>query len=294
MTRPRLGTVLAVAYAALAVAPVVFLSLYSVYEKKGAKFEPALKFDAFSDTLTSSSNLSLLGKTLIIALLAALIATTVAYCVVYCATLITPRLRGTVILIALLALFGGYLVRIFAWRTLLGDEGILATVLAPISLDSVMGSISNSRWAVMLALVNFSIPLAILPIASGFGGMDHRLSDASRDLGAGSTTTFRRITLPLTLRSAALAFSICFILCAGDYVTPALLGGRDGFMFGSLIAQQFTSTLNWPMGAALALVLVFTVAMICFAVISFSGWLGRRLSGRSSTPMPVSQAEGRA
>lgn len=280
--RPALRLALAVLLAVIALAPVVLLAAYSVFERDDLRFEPAFELGALSEAVSGTGNLSLLVKTLTNALLAAGIATTIAFALVYCATIVLPRWHRPVLVISLLALFGGFLVRIFAWRTLLGDEGILASIGA-FGLFDVFATIANTRWAVLLALTNFSVPLCVLPIASGFAALDTQLLAASRDLGASPGTTFRRVVLPLTLRSAAFAFALSFVLCAGDYVTPALLGGRDGFMFGSLIAQQFTLDLDWPLGAALSIVLMVSVALVVAVVFWLTRVATRWLAGATAS-----------
>lgn len=279
----RLAAVLALALIALA--PVLLLGAHSVFVKEGVRFEPGFQLDSFGEAFSGEGNLSLLVKTLTTALLAAGIATTVAFALVYCATILLPRWHRPVLVIALLALFGGFLVRIFAWRTLLGEQGIVASLDGGTGALDFIAEAANTRWAVLLALTNFSIPLCVLPIASSFAGVDRGLLAASRDLGASPGTTFRRVILPLTLRGATFAFALSFVLCAGDYVTPALLGGRDGFMFGSLIAQKFSFDLNWSLGASLAIVLMISVALVVAAAFALSGYAARRLSG-ATRPAP--------
>lgn len=281
--RPAARLVVVLALALVALAPVLLLAAHSVFVKEGVRFEPGFQLESFGDAFTGEGNLSLLLKTLTNALLAAGIATVVAFGLVYCATILLPRWHRPVLVISLLALFGGFLVRIFAWRTLLGEQGIIASLDGGTGALDFIAEAANTRWAVLLALTNFSIPLCVLPIASSFAGIDRGLLAASRDLGATPTTTFRRVILPLTLRGATFAFALSFVLCAGDYVTPALLGGRDGFMFGSLIAQQFSIDLNWSLGASLAIILMSSVALVVALAFALSGYAARRLAGTTRT-----------
>lgn len=277
-------TLSTLAYATIALTPVCLLGAYSIFTQNGYSFHPALDFANFVTGITEPGNLSVLSKTLEIMFLAAAISTVVAYAVAYCVAVVAPRLLRPMMVVAMFALFGGYLVRVFAWRILLGPDGIFATLFGRPGPLAGIGDLANSRWAVLLALVNFSIPLCLLPIISTFSSLDHHLLSASRDLGAGSLVTFRRVVFPLTQRGMCFGFAIAFILCAGDYVTPALLGGTDGFMFGSLIAQQFNLTYDWPNGGVLALILMASVALVISVVFALIGLTARILSGASRSP----------
>jgi len=279
----------AICYVVFALTPIALLTAYSVYAQSGYTFKPALDFGNYASGITGAGDMSLLGKTVVVMFAAAAVSTFIAYAVVYCVAIVVPRFLRGMMMIALFALFAGYLVRVFAWRILLGDEGIIATLAGHSHLLTAIGNLANTRWAVLLALVNFSVPLCILPIASTFSGLDRQLLGASRDLGAGPWVTFRGVVFPLTFRGAAFAFAIAFILCAGDYVTPALLGGMDGFMFASLIAQQFTLTFDWPLGAVLAIILMTTVVIVVSTVYLIIGTVARRMSGASATGAEVAR-----
>ena len=234
------------AYAIVAVAPVAILATYSVFRDEGFTFKPAFDLGNFSTAISGPGDLAVLFKTLTVMWVAAMASVTVAYSVVFAVVVLAPRLLRPIMAAALLALFGGYLVRIFAWRILLGHYGVIASIVGQSGILSGIGNIADSRWAVLLALVNFSVPLCMLPISASFNALDRDILAASYDLGAGTLGTLRRVVLPVTIKGISFAFAIAFVLCAGDYVTPTLLGGVDGFMFGNLITQQFTLTFDWP------------------------------------------------
>ena len=108
----------------------------------------------------------------------------------------------------------------------------------------------------MLTLVNVLVPMAVLPIYSSLAQVDPALVEAARDAGAGSIRTLTAVTIPLASRGVNAAFALCFLIAAGDYVTPQFVGGHDGQMLGNVIAEQFGTAFNWPLGSALAFMLV--------------------------------------
>jgi spermidine/putrescine transport system permease protein len=202
-------------------------------------------------------------NTVAVGLVTAAITLLMAWPLSYIATFVFPRHREALFFLVLLSLFGGYLVRIYAWRTILGNEGIVnQTLIAVGFVDKPLTFLLNSRFAVILTLANFLVPLAVLPIFSSMQNLRPELLEAARDLGAGRWRIHRTVTLPLTLPGLMTGFAFAFVLAAGDYVTPSLVGGTSGLMLGNVIASQFTLAANWPFGAALAFVLMAVILLV--------------------------------
>jgi ABC-type spermidine/putrescine transport system permease subunit I len=120
-----------------------------------------------------------------------------------------------------------------------------------------------------VTLVNVLVPLAVLPLYSSLANVDRDNLEAARVLGASPVRTFWTVTLPLSIRGVQAAFAVCFIIAAGDYVTPQLVGGPSGQMIGNVISDQFGLSFNWPLGSALAFLLVAAmgVTVWCFVVL---------------------------
>jgi len=117
------------------------------------------------------------------------------------------------------------------------------------------------REAVIVALVYVWLPFVALPIFAGLERIDRRLLEAAEDLGCRPWQSFLRITLPLSLPGVLAGFLSVFIPTLGEYVTPLLVGGVNGIMYGNLIQDQFTRALNWPLGSVLSLVMLFLVVL---------------------------------
>lgn len=184
---------------------------------------------------------------------------------------------GTVLIfVPLMTLFGGYLVKIYAWKTILGINGILNGALKSIKLiDEPLTALFYSPLAVAITLVYFLLPFAILPIYASMRGIRDIELDAARDLGAGPWRRFSDIILPRCRPGVVSAFIICFLLTVGDYVTPILVGGKIS-MIGNMITPQFGQKFDWPLGAAMSFVtLVISVGFIAVFSMLISLWRPR-------------------
>lgn len=172
----------------------------------------------------------------------------------------------------LLTLFGGYLVKIYAWRTILGREGIInATLLRLGIVEEPIDALLYSPTAVVLVLVSYLLPFAILPLYGALRGIDPVSLEAARDLGAGPRAVLRDAVLPLCVPALITAFALCFLITAGDFVTPRLVGGTRTLMMGNFIESQFGLRMNVPLGAAMTFTTLLTSICVIAAV-----WAGLR------------------
>ena len=133
-------------------------------------------------------------------------------------------------------LFASYLVRIYAWRTILGENGLLNSGLRGLGLiDDPLGFLLFNRFAVTVALVHIFLPYVVLVLYAGFRPISPALLEGAQDLGGGVVTRWRKVVLPLIAAPAVTSFLFVFILSASDYVTPQFLGGTSGAMLGRRI-----------------------------------------------------------
>ena len=161
-------------------------------------------------------------------------------------------------LATLITLFGGYLVKIYAWKSILGADGLLNQALMALGPgDQPLAFLIYSRGAVIVALVHFLLPFAILPIYAALRNVPDATVEAARDLGATAFKTLTRVIIPQVPPGLFSAFAFCFLLAAGDYVTPMLLGGTSGGMLGQFVLLEFSTNFNWPAGSALSFGLLF-------------------------------------
>jgi spermidine/putrescine transport system permease protein len=185
----------------------------------------------------------------LVAVFCLLVGIPVAYWIRYHA----GRLERLVLLLVITALFASYLVRIYAWRTMLGTDGLINSGLESLGvIDHPLGFLVFSRFAVVVAIVHILLPFVILILYAGFRPIEPRYFEASEDLGAGAVQRWRRVVLPLIAVPAMSAFMLCFVLASADYVTPQFLGGPESSMVGVQIQTYFKAQGDYPLGAALA------------------------------------------
>jgi len=196
-------------------------------------------------------------------------AATAAACIVLgypAAFFITFRLRrgrNVALFLVVVSLFTSYLVRLYAWYTILGQNGVINTALKAVGLiDAPLSFLLFSRWAVLIAFVNVFLPFTILILASSMQSIPGELLENSRDLGASALQGFTKVVLPLTTPGLVSAFAYTFVLTSGDYITPALLGGKQGTTLATVVSDQFVAAGNQPGGAAISFLMMLTFALV--------------------------------
>lgn len=182
------------------------------------------------------------------------------------------RVRNILLLLTALPLFMSYIVKLYTLRSVLGLNGLLNQGLVGLGiLDAPSKALLFNQQAVLITMTVIFLPFVILPVFISLERIPQRLLEASADLGAGQLRTFRRIVLPLSLPGTVAGSLFAFILAMGDFVTPQMVGGTSGFTFGRLIWSQFGLAYNWPLGSAMAAILLVTA----LAVIVIAGLVAR-------------------
>jgi len=206
--------------------------------------------------------------TFILAFTIAVVTTLVAFGYSYFCRFKAGRHGTLFVFVAVLTLFGGYLAKIYMWKIILGSSGILNTALIWLGIiDKPITVFLFSPIAVLITLVHYTLPLAILPIYGALRGVEDTPLQAARDLGAHPTRVLFDIVMPQIRLGMISSFSMTFIFCAGDYVTPLLLGGPHTSMIGIFIQSQFGLRVNAPLGAAMS----FSVIALCLMLIAVVG-----------------------
>jgi spermidine/putrescine transport system permease protein len=227
-----------------------------------------LSLAQYQQIFETPAYLRLLAVSLGMAFVVAGAATILAYPIAYFLTF-RARERAAIYLTLLLIPFCvSYLLRVMAWRMMLGQEGAINSFLETIGLISEpLDLLLYSRAAVVITLTYVWIPFAALPIYAAMQRIDRGHLEAAADLGAGPWSRFARVTVPLSLPGTLAAFFMVFIPTVGEYVTPSLVGGTEGIMYGNIIQEFFTSAGSWAIGAALSvLMLVVTLVLITVAL----------------------------
>src|SRR5262249_32629758 len=153
------------------------------------------------------------------------------------------RARNLALFLVVISLFTSYLVRLYAWYTILGEHGVVNTALRDLGITHhPLLFLLFSRWAVVIAWVNVFLPYSILMLTAAMQNIPADLLDNARDLGAGPTRVFSKVVLPLSMTGVIAAFAYTFILTSGDYITPALLGGTSGgISISNIVSDEFVA-----------------------------------------------------
>jgi spermidine/putrescine transport system permease protein len=180
-----------------------------------------------------------------------------------------PKSRQNLYLTLLVApMWTAFLLRIYAWITILRPTGLLAAGLRNLGLENPP-VILYTQWAVLLGMVYNYLPYMILPLYSALEKLDRRLLEAAADLGASPWRAFTAITFPLSLRGIVAGVIMVFVPALGDYVTPDLLGGAKSMYIGNLIQNQFLTVRDWAFGSAVSSILIVIVAAAIFIYLKY-------------------------
>ena len=253
------------------VAPLLLAILISFRGERGPiDFGNLLQLSTlqYEKVLDSPSWVRLLGISAVMAIIVAAVATVLAFPIAYFLAF-RARHRAPIFLVLLLVPAAtSFLMRVLAWKLLLGSSGAINSFLVWIGLiQEPIGLLLYSQAAVVVTLIYVWIPFAALPIYAALQRVDRSHLEAAADLGSGPWSRFWRVTVPLSLPGVLATFFMVFIPTVGEYVTPSLVGGTEGIMYGNLIQDFFTRAGNWPLGSALAVImLVTTLALVAIAL----------------------------
>jgi spermidine/putrescine transport system permease protein len=251
------------------VAPLLSFLTYSFFWVEGGQMQYDLTWRNYSRFFTDAIFVPVLWQTCLLCLAVAVLAALLGYPVAFRLATLSGRRKYILLMLVLVPLLMSYIIKIYAIRSILGGNGFLNRFLIWANLiDQPLTLFVFNLNAVLLTLTVLLIPFAILPIFLSLERIPKNLIEASTDLGASNWQTFCRVILPLSLPGVVTAASFVFVLAIGDFLTPQMVGGPNGFTFGRIIYSQFGAAFNWPFGAALSVIL----ALVMSAVIA----LGRR------------------
>jgi putative spermidine/putrescine transport system permease protein len=234
-------------------------SLWTLGELSG-EIERDVTLDNFRDIFEQDVYRSVAGRTLLIAALVTLTDIVLAFPIAfYMAKIATPRIKSVLVVAVLMPLWSAYLVKVYAWRAILSEEGALNWVLDPLGISNP----GYGLFAVWLVMSYIWLPYMIIPIYAGLERIPNTLLSASEDMGAKPFTTFRRVILPLAFPAVVAGSIFTFSLTLGDFIAPTLVGSGTQFI-GTVVYSTFTT--NLPLAAAFATVPI--VVMIVYLLIA--------------------------
>jgi spermidine/putrescine transport system permease protein len=247
-------------------APIAIVAAYSLDVYSLDPGPHSLTLSAWHDFVHSSIYLKLFWKSVKMSLAVSAIVVVLAYPLAYYLALSGTKRKYVLLLLLIAPFLTSYLLRVLAWKVILGDHGVINSFLfwtGARSPDHPISQLLYSRFAVMLVLGYIWLPFVALPIFVSLESLDRRLLEAASDLGASRLQAFRKITLPLSLPGVFAAFLFVFIPTLGEFITPSLVGGTSGYMYGNQIVDLFgTGFPDWQTGSVLALFLLGVVAAL--------------------------------
>ncbi|MBQ9229361.1 MAG: ABC transporter permease [Eubacterium sp.] len=239
------------------VAPLVMVAYYALTDKTGA----------FS--LSSFSQITDYFSTILLSIHYGLAATVICillgYPFAYFLSKHTARTQRTIVLLVMLPMWMNFLIRTYSLMTILGDTGVINSLLTALHLHNV--HLINTSGAVILGMVYNFLPYMILPIYSVLSKIDNSLLEAAQDLGSNRLHTFRRVVLPLSLPGLLSGITMVFVPCVSTFYITQKLGGGQIVLIGDVIESQFQSANNYNLGAALSFVLMILI-FICLGVMN--------------------------
>jgi spermidine/putrescine transport system permease protein len=255
--------------------PFGIMVVMSFWRQIGFEFDTAFTFANYAEAVERPVYQALLLRSLTISSICTVATVLLSYPMAYYVAFHVRKRKMAWIILMTLPFFSSYLLRIFAWKVILGYNGVINSGLKGLGLiEQPLAFLLYSPTAVVITLAHAWAAFAILPIYISLEKIDRSLLEAATDLGDGPVKRFLGITLPLSMPGVIAASLMIFIPTVGDYVTPTLVGGPDGLMIANLIQAQFGLVNNWPMGAALALDMMLVVAVISLLYI----WVTRKVT----------------
>ncbi|GAB5467631.1 MAG: ABC transporter permease [Rhodospirillales bacterium] len=252
-------------------APLVLLFVLSFWTQDLLEFTPGFSLDNYATFAEKENFQRLLWRSIKIAGFVTLLTVLLAYPMAYFIAFHVKKNKFMWIILITVPFWTSYLLRVFAWKIILGFNGVINSGFMSLGwIEVPLEFLLYSPFAVVLTLAHAWAAFAILPIYVSLEKIDRSLLEAATVLGDNPVMRFFRVTLPLSMAGVIAASLLVFIPTVGDFVTPALLGGPRGLMIGNLIQLQFGKANNWPLGAALSIISLLAITLIVCAFLWFT------------------------
>ena len=252
----------------LLIGPIIVIVANSFWSQDYLTIDRTFTLENYKAALTEPIYRDLMMRSLFVSVTVAFVTVILAYPVAWFVSFHGGRYKGLWLFIITVPFWSGYLLRILSWKVILGYKGVLNETLLYLGIiaEPLSWLIYNVN-AVIITLAHSWAAFTILPLFVSLEKLDRSLLEAAADLGDGPVRRFLRITLPLTLPGIIAALMIVMIPTVGDYVTPKLVGGKDGVMIANAIQVQFGKAANWPLGAALAVSTMVIVSLVAGGIV---------------------------
>ncbi len=256
----------------LLVVPVCFVVVYSFWLRAptGADI-PAFQFGNYAKFFEDFFYPSILIRTIRVALETTVICVVMGYIPAYFFYRTETRYKSFLILLIMLPFWISFIIRTMSWVNILGDTGLFNHLLIKVGIVNTPLGLLYNEGSVILGLVQYLLPFMILNVYVSLEGIDKSLTEAAKSLGCTEWQAFKEVTLPLSLPGLSAGCLLVFVLTAGTYLSPMILGGPGNDMIANLIFKRVIGTLDWPFGSAISVILLGILGVIVF---TYNRYLG--------------------
>lgn len=253
--------------------PIINLAQTSTQTPVGGgdtgQFEQTLRFSNYLDAFLE--NREQFGRSFVYATIATLLALAIAYPLAYAIALKGGKLKNFMLILVIAPFFTSFLLRTVAWKQILGEEGFVVPTLRTFGIISDSTTLTSTSFAVVMGMTYNFLPFMTLPLYASIDRIDPRTLEASGDLYANGFTTFRRVTLPLSMPGVVAGTLLTFIPAAGDYVNAAILGSPNTKMIGNVIESRYLKIVDYPTAAALSFTLMIVILILVTVYVRKAG-----------------------
>jgi spermidine/putrescine transport system permease protein len=247
------------------VVPYGLLLCYSFWRVDGQQVLAEWNLANYGRFFSNPMYLQVLGRSMKIATIVTTLSLLIGYPLAYYISFYVKARKDLLYLMVIIPLWVSYLVRGYAWKTILGSDGVVNGFLQFLGLtQEPVGFFLYSPFAVIITLTHIYTPFVFLPVFSTLEHIPRNLLEASKDLGASPLKTFWRIVFPLSLPGVMAGGVFAFVLSLGDFLAPQLVGGPSGLMISNVVVSLFGAAYDWPLGAAIALIMMILVVSLLY------------------------------
>jgi spermidine/putrescine transport system permease protein len=233
------------------------------------QYEQTLRFANYVDAFIE--NREQFSRSFIYALLATLLALAISYPLAYAIAFKSGKYKNVLLVLVVAPFFTSFLLRTIAWKQILGEEGFVVPTLRTFGIISESTTLTSTSFAVVMGMTYNFLPFMTLPLFASIDRIDPKTLEASGDLYANGITTFRKVTLPLSMPGVVAGTLLTFIPAAGDYVNAAILGSPNTKMLGNVIESRYFRVVDYPTAAALSFTLMLAILILVTLYIRKAG-----------------------
>lgn len=247
----------------LMILPIGIMTVYSFYQFETAGVEKEIFTpENWREFFTDSFYHMFLWKTVRVAAITAILCAVLGYPPAYFIAMTSYKHKWLLLLLLIVPFWISFTIRTFSWIHILGEQGVINVLLMKAGIISEPLRMLYTEGAVIMGMIHFLLPYMILNVYVSIEGIDRNLISAARTLGCTAGQAFREVVLPLSLPGLMAGLLLCFVLAAGSYVTPEILGSTRDALFGNVIFDTIMGQLNWPLGSTLSLVLLVLLGVV--------------------------------